>query len=81
MENTETHVRATLHNIFWKLDIKIQPTEYNTVLADMRVDSLDFVYLIMQTEREFKVQISNKEMDTTSTFNDLVQLVTKKLAA
>lgn len=79
MENTETRVRATLHNIFWALEIRIQPTEYNTVLADMGVDSVDFVELIMETELEFHISISNNEMDRTSTFNDLLQLVTTKV--
>lgn len=79
MENTETHVRATLHNLCWQLGIQIQPTEYTNVLRDMGVDSLDLMELVITTEQQFNITITNHEVDTLGTFNDLVQLVTKKI--
>lgn len=72
-------VRASLHNIFWALEIQVQPTEYTTPLKDMGVDSLEYVELVLEIERYFNIEITESEMATLSTFNDITALICKKL--
>lgn len=72
-------VRADLHNIFWALELQVQPTEYNTPLKDMGVDSLEYVELVLEIERHFKIEITESEMATLSTFNEITTLVCNKL--
>jgi len=81
MKRIMDSVRADLHNIFWKLEIPIQPTEYSTPLKDMGVDSLEIVELCLTIETHFKITVTDKELSLMATFNDAVELVTKKLIA
>jgi len=80
-DSTEARVRSEMHNVFWALDIHVQPNEYNTPLKDMGVDSLEIVELCLSIEKHFKVIVSDKELAVMATFNDAVELVTKKLIA
>jgi len=79
MENTETQVRATLHNICWHLGIEIDPTEYNNALTDIGVDSLDLIELVMEVEKKFNIHLIPAEIDLLGTFNDLQNIITQKL--
>lgn len=74
-------VRASMHNVFWSLEIHVQPAEYDTPLKDMGVDSLEIVELCLSIEKHFKVTVTDKELALMATFNDAVELVTKKLIA
>lgn len=78
---TAARVRSEMHNIFWSLDIQVQPDEYNIPLSDMGVDSLELVELCLSIETHFKIYVSDKELALMATFNDAVELVTKKLTA
>lgn len=79
--NTTTRGRiiTDLFAIFWKLDIRLDPTEYNTPLSNFGVDSLEYVELIMSIEQHFKITIEDTEMPLAGTFNEAVTLIENKL--
>lgn len=47
----------------------------------MGVDSLEIVELCLSIETHFKITVTDKELSLMATFNDAVDLVTKKLTA
>lgn len=49
------------------------------LIADLGLDSVDVVSLIMQVERQFRVRLSLAELNQVQTFGDLLDLVTLKL--
>ncbi len=76
---TRDRIITDLFAIFWKLDIRLDPTEYNTPLSNFGVDSLDYVELIMSIEQHFKIAIEDTELPLAGTFNEAVTLIEKKL--
>jgi acyl carrier protein len=50
-------------------------------LADLHVDSLDRVEIVMDTEEAFNVEISDAEAEEVQTVAQLVELVEKLLQA
>lgn len=46
---------------------------------DLGMDSLDILSLGCDLEKEFKITIADKEIETVTSINDLVQLVLRKL--
>ena len=49
------------------------------LIADLGLDSVDVVSLIMQVERQFRIRLSLAELNQVQTFGDLLDLVTIKL--
>ncbi len=49
------------------------------LIADLGLDSVDVVSLIMQVERQFRIRLSLAELNQVQTFGDLLNLVTIKL--
>ena len=49
------------------------------LIADLGLDSVDVVSLIMQVERQFRIRLSLDELNRVQTFGDLLDLVTIKL--
>ena len=47
------------------------------LVPDLGMTSLDFMAIIMETEREFSITISEEEAEKINTFGDLVALVQK----
>lgn len=58
------------------LDILGEETE---LIADLGLDSVDVVSLIMQVERQFRIRLTLAELNSVSTFGDLLDLVAIKL--
>jgi acyl carrier protein len=63
-------------DMVWRGDIDI--TESQT-LYDAGFDSLDIVELVMGTEEEFGVVISDEEADKFETFKDIVDWVVEEM--
>ncbi|MDB5340494.1 MAG: acpP 5 [Planctomycetaceae bacterium] len=49
------------------------------LIADLGLDSVDVVSLIMQVERQFRIRLNLAELNQVQTFGDLLDLVTIKL--
>jgi acyl carrier protein len=45
------------------------------------MDSVDFVSLVMQVERHYRIHLTHEELRGAVCFGDLVSLVEQKLAA
>ncbi len=45
------------------------------------LDSVDVVSLVSQVERHFKIRLTHEELQTLVTFNDVLDLLERKLAA
>ena len=60
-----------------------QEVNSNTNIGDLGIDSLDMVDLSFDIEKEFNIQLSNKEFvqnfDGRNTISDIVELVKNKL--
>lgn len=50
-----------------------------SLIADLGLDSIEVVSLIMQVERQFRIRLSREELQTVTTFGDLLNLVITKL--
>lgn len=50
------------------------------LIMDFNADSLDMVELIMSIEESLKVEISDEELQTLSTVQDIYDIVEKKVA-
>lgn len=50
-----------------------------SLIADLGLDSIEVVSLIMQVERQFRIRLSRDELQTVTTFGDLLNLVITKL--
>lgn len=46
---------------------------------DLGADSLDFVEILINIESKFNIHITDEEADTIRYFNEIVELVDKKL--
>ena len=62
-----------------KLVLDETPKETDNLFNDLGVDSLDAVELIMMTEDEFDIGITDIEAEQATTFKLLVDLVERKL--
>ena len=49
------------------------------LVADLGLDSIDVVSLIMQIERQFRIRLSRDDLQSVTTFGDLLSLVSTKL--
>ena len=49
------------------------------LIADLGLDSVDVVSLIMQVERQFRIRLTSGELNQVHTFGDLLDLVVIKL--
>ncbi len=49
------------------------------LIADLGLDSVDVVSLIMQVERQFRIRLTSGELNQVRTFGDLLDLVVVKL--
>ncbi|MBI1620065.1 acyl carrier protein [Aquamicrobium zhengzhouense] len=77
MNNTEERLRKVVVNL---LDPQCEPARENRFLKDLGADSLDMVELVMATEEEFGIEISDDQWATVKTFGDAVDLVERLLA-
>lgn len=80
-QTTKGRIITDLFALFWKLEIRLDPTEYNTPLNDLGVDSLDYVELVLAIEQYFSITIPDNEFPLAGTFNEAVALIEKKLTA
>ena len=58
------------------LDVLSEDVE---LIADLGLDSVDVVSLIMQVERQFRIRLTSGELNQVHTFGDLLDLVVIKL--
>ena len=49
------------------------------LIADLGLDSVDVVNLIMQVERQFRIRLTTSELNSVCTCGHLLDLVTTKL--
>jgi len=69
-------MQAILQEVFGNdraIDMDMELSEAYTA------DSLDFIEIVMATENEFKVDITDAEMDYLKTGNDFVRLIEQKI--
>lgn len=62
----------------WMKDNKILPNA--NLKDDLCLDSLEFVEMIMDLEREFHIHIQDEEMKQIKTVGDIYEVVSHKLA-
>ena len=49
-------------------------------IVDLGADSLDCVEIVMECEKEFRINIDNGEMDSIQTVKDLYDIVERKIS-
>lgn len=52
----------------------------NSVLEDLKADSLDVVEIIMDVDKEFNISTPNEEVEKMKTVSDMVVAIESKLA-
>jgi acyl carrier protein len=74
---TTPELHARVNNIFLSLfeveEARLKP-EAN-LFADLGLDSLDAIDLVISFQREFKIKPENKELQAIRTLDDVYQLV------
>jgi acyl carrier protein len=58
------------------LDVLGEEVEF---VADLGLDSIDVVSLVMQVERQFRIRLTVTELNRVHTFGNLLDLITVKL--
>jgi len=75
--NVESELRAILDK--WKKDAPLQP---ETKLADLEIDSVDFVEVMFEIEERFDIQMTqDNDQAQSASFRDLCAWVEQQLAA
>ena len=57
----------------------IESIEDDATFTSLGADSLDMVEMIMRVEEKFEIQIEDKDAEECKTFNEFVDLVTRKI--
>ncbi|AZZ65492.1 acyl carrier protein [Metamycoplasma phocicerebrale] len=52
--------------------------DLNTLIKDLKIDSLDLVILISDLEKKLKIEISDEELMQLKTVNDIVNILEQK---
>lgn len=68
-------ITSYISSVSGAAEAQIKP---ETVLAELGMDSLDHIELVMAVEEEFEVEISNDEADSLKTVADVIALVERK---
>ena len=77
MQDTVEKIKEILSNNCLKDESEFTP---GTVLReDLEMDSLDMVEFVMELEEGFHIQIPDDEADKLKTFQDVVNLMQKKV--
>lgn len=60
-------------------DLLLLENKETRLAEDLGIDSLEKVELVIELEREFAIHISDTEVDSILTLNDIYQYVDKKV--
>lgn len=74
MRNTEQRVITIIDN---NLNRK-QMIKSDSILDDFGFDALDYLYILMEIENEFNIQIDDFDWDEIKIVQDIVNLVDKQ---
>ncbi len=72
-------IQAKIREIISK-HVDITSTKEDTPLSELDIDSLDLVEAMMDLEEEFKIEFENDEILNLKCFNDIVNLINKKIS-
>ena len=60
--------------------IKIKSnTDLNTNIADLNIDSIDFIDIIIDIEEKYNIQIEDEKLTSIKSINDLIKAIEEKL--
>ncbi len=60
--------------------IKIKSnTDLNTNIADLNIDSIDFIDIIIDIEEKYNIQIEDEKLTNIKSINDLIKAIEEKL--
>ena len=59
--------------------VKVEAIDPKTELRELGLDSLDLVELMMELEKEFKIEFENDEMTSFKTLEDVVKAIDAKV--
>lgn len=57
----------------------IESIEDDATFTSLGADSLDMVEMVMHIEEKFEIQIDDKDAEECKTFNEFVDMVTRKI--
>lgn len=71
MKNVENRVMSLVN----KLLLNKQSLNKETNFKDLGFDSLDSIELLMETEKEFNIQIKDEDWENVETIQDVINLI------
>lgn len=74
MKNVENRVMSLVN----KLLLNKQSLTKETNFKDLGFDSLDCIELLMETEKEFNIQIKNEDWEKVETIQDVINIIPNK---
>ena len=74
MKNVENRVMSLVN----KHLLNKQSLTKETNLIDLGFDSLDCIELLMETEKEFNIQIKNEDWEKVETIQDVINIIPNK---
>ena len=75
---TKNEIFQFLKNILSDLGFD-EITENQSLKNDIGLDSLDSIELIMKCENEFDISVTDSEIDTLETIEDIINLIISKV--
>ena len=60
-------------------EIDVNEVEYDSVLTDLNLSSIEVMSFIAEMQRSYNIQISTDELMTIETVGELVELMEKKI--
>ncbi|MGV3278465.1 acyl carrier protein [Rickettsiales bacterium LUAb2] len=77
---TQDEIKQKFTSILEKRDIDVSSINDNSkMVEDLKIDSLDFVEIVMDLEEELKVSIPESEIENLKTFGEIVAYIEKQL--
>lgn len=58
---------------------RVSSDDLNTIIDDLGFDSLDYVELLIELEKEFNIHINDAEFVELKTINDVINIVKKNI--
>lgn len=78
---TRSEIRQTLMNLISEeMGDPIVLSDTQSLAAELGMDSVDFVSLVMHVERHFRIHLTHEELRGAVCFGDLVSLIEHKLS-
>jgi acyl carrier protein len=77
----ERTIEQRIRDIIVKELVEVKPEQVTLdarFLQDLKADSLDLVEVIMAVEKEFDIEIDDKEAEKLQTFGDVVRYIEEK---